>query len=206
MPTVQPVNSTLPSDPESVTGLSSDALISYCDTRLSSLDSQMQAIFDQQTQSAATIQDVDAIASELNALPQPTSSSSSNVTLTPAQVSAVTGAYYKAIDDLSPIQGTPAQMYAAGSKTPLGAELQTDLAAFNKAYRGGDYQVPEATITNLSQNLKTYSSNLSSDSEMQMVNLQSLMSSRETAVELSTNLMQSMASTDQDIAANLKDG
>jgi hypothetical protein len=39
---------------------------------------------------------------------------------------------------------------------------------------------------------------------MQMINLQSMMSQQQTAVELSTNLLQTLSQTDQNIVSNLK--
>ena len=209
MPSVQPVNTALTSDPQAATGLSPDALVAYCDTRLSDLDTQMQAIFAQQTQSAASIQNLDGIASLLNELPQPGSKSGTNPTIhiSDAQLRQIFSAYDTAIDDLSSTKGTPAQMWSSGEKTTLGTELYQDVNAFRLACKGSvssGWTLPESVVTNLSQNLKTYTSNLNSDSEMQMINLQSLMSSRQTAVELSTNMMQTLGSTGLAIVANLK--
>ena len=46
-------------------------------------------------------------------------------------------------------------------------------------------------------------SNMSSDSELSMISLQSLMSQRQTAVQLTTNLMQSLDDQAKDIAQNI---
>ena len=72
------------------------------------------------------------------------------------------------------------------------------------ANASGTYTIPASVVTNITQNLKTYTSSLNSDAEMQMINLQSLMSSRQTAVELSTNILQALSTTDESIVSNLK--
>jgi hypothetical protein len=203
---VQPRNTTLTADPTDPAGMTPDSLMAFCSTRLSSLDTQMQEIFNQQTQSAATINDLNNISSDLNDLPAP-SSSGTTITMSAAQYSQIVHDYDVAIDDLSPTNASPSSMHAAGNQTALGQELQTDHDSFiaNCTFNSsGTVDVPASNVTNMTQNIKTYTSSLNSDAEMQMINLQSLMSSRQTAVELSTNMMETLASTDESIASNLK--
>src|SRR5580698_49133 len=123
MSTVSPVQSAAPATAELPTYLTPDALITYCDTRLSSLDAQMQTIFNQQEQSAATETALSNLASELNDLPQPSSSSGSNPTIavTVEQFNNLEGAYNAAIA-------------AAGPTTALGQQLSTDLGTLAKGY------------------------------------------------------------------------
>ncbi len=212
MPAVNLVNNNvISSDPQPEVGLSSASLVAYCDSRLSSLDTQMQQIFTQQQTSAATTQNLDNIATLLNDLPQASGSSSTNPTIhiSDAQLRQIYAAYDTAIDDLSSTNGTAAQMWSVGEKTALGTQLYTDVNALRLDLSGSPstgWTLHESTITNLSQNLKQYTSNLSSNSQMQMINLQSLMSDEQTAVELSTNMMQTLSSTAQSISANFKDG
>ena len=209
MPNVEPVNATLTSDPTAPAALSPESLIAYCSTRLSSLDTQMQEIFNQQTSSAATINSLNGISNLLNDLPAPSTGSPPKITMSAAQYKQLALAYDTAIENLSPTSGTPSQMYKNGVKTPLGHELAVDHDSFSSNIAqdsSGKYEIAASVITNLTQNLKTYNSSLNSDAEMQMINLQSLMSSRQTAVELSTNMLETMSSTDLSIASNLKTG
>lgn len=209
MPAVQPVNATLTSDPTEASSLSPASLMAYCSTRLSSLDTQMQEIFNQQTASAATINDLNGVSSLLNDLPAPSTGTPPKITMSAAQYNQIVQAYKTAISDLSPTNGSPSTMYANGAKTPLGQELEVDQQSFSSnssVDSSGNYEVPASVVTNVTQNLKTYTSSLNSDAEMQMINLQSLMSSRQTAVELATNMMETMSSTDLAIASNLKSG
>jgi hypothetical protein len=202
-----PVQPTDPATTELPTYLTPDTLVAYCDSRLMGLDSQMQSIFNQQQESAATTQSLSNLASQLNDLPAPNTASPPTVTMTMAQWKQIDGAYYQSIDELSSASGTPGQEYVNGVQTALGGQLEQDRSSLfqnSSFYANGTVCVPASTITNISQNLKTYTSNLNSDSQMQMINLQSMMSQQQTAVELSTNLLESMSQTNQAIASNCK--
>jgi|HubBroStandDraft_2_1064218.scaffolds.fasta_scaffold96279_2 hypothetical protein len=211
MSSVHAVQPAAPTTAEPPTFLTPESLVTYCDTRVSSLDLQMQEIFNQQQANANTETALSNLASELNDLPQPSSSSGSNPTIqvTVEQFQNLEAAYGAAIQ-------------AAGPSTTLGQQLFADENTLAKAYgqtspngpsvslfatksnENDTYSISESTITNLSQNLKTYSSNLDSDSQMQMINLQSMMSQQQTAVELSTNLLQTSSQTTLSIASNCK--
>ena len=58
-------------------------------------------------------------------------------------------------------------------------------------------------MTQLTTNLKNDAADLNSDSEMTMITLQSLMSQRQTAVQLTTNLVQSLGDQQNSIAKNI---
>jgi hypothetical protein len=168
----------------------------------------MQEIFNQQTVTAATINDLDNISNLLNDLPAPSTGTPPKITLTPDQYNQIVQAYNTAISDLSSTNGSASQMLTQGETTPLGKELLADLQAFASepdcTKDSGNFEIYASTITNNTTNLKTYTSSLNSDGETQMINLQSLMSSRQTAVELATNMLETLSSTDLSIAANLK--
>ena len=69
--------------------------------------------------------------------------------------------------------------------------------------RGQQRQDLDRPVSQLTQNLKNDAANLNSDSEMTMINLQSLMSQRQTAVQLTTNLVQSLGDQQNSIAKNI---
>jgi hypothetical protein len=177
-----------PSSVAATLGLSPDSLMAYCQSRLNSLDDQMSGIFNTQTQNAQETKDVNAIAAALDDLPGP-SSGSSNIPVGSTDQANITSAYNVAIAD------------ASQTNKPLAAQLENDLAAFNTDAKGGSMN-PD-TITQLSQNCKNYAGTLNSDSELTMINLQSLMSQRQTAVQLTTNLVQSLGEQTSDIAKNV---
>jgi hypothetical protein len=178
--------------------LTPESLVAYCDTRLSSLDSQMQSIFNEQQTGAATETALSNVATALNSLPQP-SGSDTTVKITAQQMDQVARTFSTAID-------------AAGAGSTLGKALNKDLAALQTNFAahsengGSDSHMDQSAISNASQDIKTYASNLNSDSQVSMINLQSMMSQQQTAVELSTNLLQTLSQTANTIASNMKVG
>jgi hypothetical protein len=184
--------------------LTPESLVAYCDSRLTSLDAQMQTIFNQQQTNAATETALSNVASALNDLPQP-SGTDTTVKVSLHQMGALEVTYQQAI------------AAAGGAKTSLGQSLQKDLDAITKAYAPGSSEfyvaghnpsepISVSVINNASQNVKTYASNLNSDSQVSMIDLQSMMSQQQTAVELSTNLIQALGQISNDISSNMKDG
>ena len=177
-----------PASVPTCSSLSPDALMAYCEARLQSLDNQMNGIFESQQKNAQVTTDVNAIASALDDLPAPNSSSSSTTNISAADITQIQAAYHTAIQD-------------AGSTSQLGELLNKDLSAFNVGANSG--QISTDTVSQLTQNLKNDAANLNSDSEMTMINLQSLMSQRQTAVQLTTNLVQSLGDQQNSIAKNI---
>jgi hypothetical protein len=182
--------------------LTPESLVAYCDSRLTSLDAQMQTIFNQQQTNASTETALSNLASALNDLPQP-SGTNTTVKVPLDQMGALEVTYQQAIA-------------AAGPNTSLGQSLQKDLDAVTNAYGPGSSEfyvrghnpsepISVSVLNNASQNVKTYASNLNSDSQVSMIDLQSMMSQQQTAVELSTNLLQTYSQTTSDIASNMKD-
>jgi hypothetical protein len=195
--------------------LTPQSLVAYCDCRLTSLDSQMQQIFNQQQTNANTTNAINQVADDLDDLPGPSSGSKPTVTVTAVQAGKIQADYQAAIK--------AAEAGGEGS-AQLVNSLKNDLLTFQNAcwpgvatatnntsldftcdgHSGDTFDISSTTVTNLTQNLKTDGSDLNNDSQMTMINLQSLMSQQQTAVELSTNLLQTESQTAQNIAANMK--
>jgi hypothetical protein len=161
--------------------------MAYCQSRLNSLDDQMNNIFASQTANAKSTQDVNAIAAQFNDLP-PASGNPAKVNVPPENNQEIMQAYNNAIAD---------------AKGQLLAELTQDRAAFNTDVNKGNGSLTPDDMTQLTTNLKNYAADLNSDSEMTMITLQSLMSQRQTAVQLTTNLVQSLGDQQNSIAKNI---
>jgi hypothetical protein len=177
------------------TSLSPDALMSYCEARLNSLDTQMSNIFTSQQKNATSTQDLNNIADSLSNLQAVTPATNpATATVSKADFEAIVNHYETAIDD-------------AGKGSALGVQLQGDLVTFqnaaSSALKSGGGTMSADSVGQLSGNLKNDTANLNSDSEMTMINLQSLMSQRQTAVQLTTNLVQSLGDQSSDIAKNV---
>jgi hypothetical protein len=196
--------------------LTPQSLVAYCDCRLSSLEAQMQQIFNQQQSNAATTNAISQVAGDLNDLPGPNSATPPTVTVNAGQAKQIQADYLSAIK--------AAKAGGAGSAQLVGS-LERDLRSFQNEFRSSSqspvtkldvalsfpkddsvtWSVSSDKLTDLSQNLKTDGSDLNNDSQMSMINLQSLMQQQQTAVELSTNLLQTMGQTSQNIAGNMKE-
>jgi hypothetical protein len=197
--------------------LTPQSLVAYCDCRLTSLDSQMQQIFNQQQTNASATTAINQVASDLDDLPGPSSGSNPTIPITGVEAGKIQADYQAAIK---------AAATGGSGSAQLVSSLKQDLVTFQNAcdpgietaanhddvnvdftcdgHSGDTYNVSSNTISGLTQNLKTDGSDLNNDSQMTMINLQSLMSQQQTAVELSTNLLQTESQTAQNIASNLK--
>ena len=182
------VAATAPASVPMPLSLSPDALMAYCQSRLNSLDTQMSTIFQSQETNSATTSSLNAIDNAYDQLPAPNSKTPPMVAVTSDQATTINEAYKQAISQ-------------AGQNSQLGESLTKDQTAFNSNLKNGE--ISSDNISSYTQNLKNDTSTLNSDSEMTMINLQSLMSQRETAVQLTTNLLQSLDNQDSDIAKNI---
>jgi hypothetical protein len=175
--------------------LSPDALMSYCESRLSSLDNQMSQIMDQQQANATQTAALDKLSSLLNELPGPNSS-------TPPMVDVSSSGNQKLVGEISSeymsVAGT------LGPSSPIAGSLLKDQASFlNALTKNGGKQLSSDVVNQLEQNIKNDTATLNSNSEMIMIDLQSLMSQRQTAVQLTTNLVQSLGDQANSIAKNI---
>jgi hypothetical protein len=66
-----------------------------------------------------------------------------------------------------------------------------------------DSTVSQSEIEGYAQAISDAAGDLNSDAELGMVNIQSLMSQRETAISLTTNLVQSLGDGESKIADNI---
>ncbi len=176
-----------PSSVPTTVYLSPDALMAYCQSRLNSLDTQMSQIMAQQQTNQSATSAIDSVASLLNDLPAPNSKTPPTVPVSQSDYKAIVSAYAA----------------AAGSCPQLAASLQNDLKSLAHDAGKSHDNLSSDLLTQLEQNLKNDASNLNSNSEMIMINLQSLMSQRQTAVQLTTNLVQSVGDQASSIAKNI---
>jgi hypothetical protein len=205
-----------PSDNEDVSvGLSPDALMAYCQSRLDSIDGQVQASFGDQQQNAAALQQIDQFAEQLKSV----DGSSQTGADTCKNLEKEFGAMIQSISAADPgCPALPALTTAYNSMVYSG----DGGAAFNHSTDPGDPdyinkdQYPPDTsspqgdkilgapeLQGFAQTLTDAAGSLNSNSELQMVQLQSLMSQRQTAISLTTNLVQSLGDQANKIADNI---
>jgi len=195
--------------------LSPDALMAYCQSRLDSIDSQVKTSFDSQQRNASSIKQIDDAITTLRDFggsdkPDPVACKQLET-----QLQGLIGSLKKsdpgcsALPDIETVYNS--LVYSGdGGAAHTGSTNLADPDFIDKGLyppvegtTQGDNIVGAPEITGYVQTLTDAASSLSSDSELQMVHLQSLMSQRQTAISLTTNLVQSLGDQENKIADNI---
>jgi hypothetical protein len=166
-------------DPGIAFGLTPDALMFYCQSRLRGLDDQIASSMARQKKSNADVSALNTLHEVINR----DGKVGANIDLT--QMNA---AYDDAIK-------------MVGADTELGKSLAADRD--NILHCGGDNALSDTEVKAMTNNIESMTKDINSGSELQMINLQSLMSQRQAAVQLTTNLVQSLGDQMNKIAANI---
>jgi hypothetical protein len=181
--------------------LTPDALMAYCENRVGSLDSQIQTIFAQQQQSSDLIKTIDTVANDVSVAGQNGVDGK-----TPGQLAALEQEIVNAINQ------------AGGLNTPTGAELNGALKSLDPTCTAvqSDPSTPASVVLQSSgasadagqvaaavKGLQNAAQDVNSGAELSMIQLQSLMSERQTAIQLTTNLVQSLGQQMNAIASNV---
>jgi len=160
------------------TNLTPDALMSYCRSRIEALDSNMWSAIHTQKQSIAASEALSGLMAKLGDIAK----------------DGVHG------DNRGSVK---AAIQAARDKLPAGVDpsAANALDAIGKACDGdldGDH-MKQSVI----EPLNAAKQDLSNGAELNMINVQSLMSQRQTAIQLTTNLVQSLSDQINKITANV---
>ncbi len=181
--------------------LTPDALMAYCANRLGSLDSQIQTIFAQQQSASDVIQQIDTVANNVSVAGQ-----NGVLTSSPGQLQALDQQIVDAINK------------AGGENTPAGKELLGALNTLDPTCKLAQNNPSDPTTLYITQagtsaiadqvaqavkGLQNAAQDVNSGSELNMIQLQSLMSERQTAIQITTNLVQSLGQQMNAIATNV---
>jgi hypothetical protein len=187
--------------------LTPDALLAYCESRLSSIDGQVRGAFGaQQLRNSET----SAIQRALQTFQENTGGVTNDATSCTAMEKALHDliAQLKASDPGCPELPKLKQTYndllysGTGPTSALPYEDQT-LYPPKHTDPPGDKTLDSTEMQAFIGSLQSSASDLNSNSELQMIQLQSLMSQRQTAIQLTTNLVQSLGDQAQKIAENI---
>lgn len=177
--------------PEPFHYLTPDALLSYCESRLRSIDAQVKTAFQRQT-------DRNGLNSALSVLSNSLSKK-------------------KAIDEGPADEGLrteilanyDAAIQAAGGPTsPAGVQLAAERARFQATARGtardGDTNsVDEGEMKGFGDAVGRLQGDINREGELQMIELQSLMSQRQTALQMTTNMVSALGESSRAIASKI---
>ena len=195
--------------------LSPDALMAYCQSRLDSIDGQVTASFTEQQTNASAISQIDQVISDAQDVRRRRPEG-------PAvckKLEATFGALINSLKSLRPgLPCAPALTTTYNSMVwsgdggaavhplaPGRSGLHRRDATTRPTESGpkGDNVLSSSELQGYVQTLSDAAGNLNSNSELQMVQLQSLMSQRQTAISLTTNLVQSLGDQENKIADNI---
>jgi hypothetical protein len=200
---------------ESSVGLSPDALMAYCQSRLDSIDGQVQSSFGDQQQNASALSQIDAFAEQLKSIDGSDQKGAEPCKKLEASFSALINSL-KTSDPSCP--ALPAlttayntMVYSGDGGAQFNKSTNTDdpdyidIDAYPPDTNSpeGDKILGATELQGFAQTVTDSAGSLNSNSELQMVQLQSLMSQRQTAISLTTNLVQSLGDQANKIADNI---
>jgi|HubBroStandDraft_2_1064218.scaffolds.fasta_scaffold06545_5 hypothetical protein len=193
----------------SSSGLSSDSLMNYCSSQLDSIDNAIDTTME-------TDQNATQISQQLQGVIETFQQNSTGITSDTASCAKLETSLAAVITqmqntdpdnpNLGPMIQTYNNMVWSGSGTTGSNAMQyidpTDYPA-QQVGPQGDGTLSSGEMSGYISTLQGASSSLDSGSEMNLVELQSLMSQRETAISLTTNLVQSLGDQANTIASNI---
>lgn len=195
--------------------LTPDALYAYCATRLSNLDSQVQKLMTQQQVVAteqqkiqAALQDIATINSSLKSDGTTGTDPNSCMKIEGDLESAIS--WMKANDPSNPQISALESLHDKVMAT--GSGPYTDTGGVLHGYYGDkptegqtnqDNCFGSDELKSFTDSLNTINGALNSSGELGMIQIQSLMSQRSTAIQLTTNILQSMGDGLSKIAGNV---
>lgn len=203
---VDPASAAQNSGPESVS-LTPDALLAYCQARLDSIDGQATGIFNEQelrNSESSAIQGV--LATFQGYAAGVTNDKDSCLTMENSLYALIQQVQQTdpGCPELGKLTQTFNDLLQSGSG-PSGSLQYIDEATYPPAgtTNTGDGTLSATEVQGYISNLQGCASDLNSNSELQMIQLQSLMSERQTEVQLTTNLVQSLGDQAEQIAENI---
>ena len=173
-------------------GISPDTLMVYCETRMRGLNDQMDAFFKKQQIGNKNTAKINEALEALN-----NNSLGTSPTNYEAQNNEMVGKL-QAARDLAHTTGDFAT--EAGLQKVL-----EDLKGAVGQYPGSKSQnaISGDRVKGFIDSVKSINGQINANSELNMINLQSVMSQRQTAIQMCTNLVQSLGEQSKMIAANI---
>jgi len=191
--------------------LSPEGLLAYCQSRLQSIDSQIQSGLDSQEQTNSELEQLGQVLSSMKALANGSSDSTQIIAAENALGDYINS--LKTSDPNNPELGALTQTYndmvysgSGGDPNKLqGGPGFIDEAKYPPKHTDprGDMNYGEAEGQGFIASVQSAHDDMNSNSELAMISLQSLMSQRQTAIELTTNMMQSLDDQADKIAQNI---
>ena len=168
--------------------LTAESMMVYLTTRLGSVDVQIDAIFESQQEAEKVRAALNEIKELLNGLAESTDKDK-----------ILKGSEEALATVVSVIDGELAEL-----DPDLAKRLKTDLQQNGYILEGKESQYQMLQIENTRDYLGNVLSQLESTAEMNMIQLQSLMSARQTAISLATNLVAKLDESTSKVVDNIR--
>lgn len=193
--------------------LSPDALLAYCGTQMQQIDSQIQATFADQQKQNLEQQAINQALQVLQGCADGTVDGSGKYASNPDQCRSMEKALEQAISTIEQIDPNAACLQQLKQ---IHDNIMATGTGPNDPQMGHGYYVgpndgnptPDNTISSTEMSgfinaLQNVGSGLNSDAQLRMINIQSLVAQQQTAVELTTNIMQSMDDATNKVVGNI---
>ncbi|HLK41074.1 MAG TPA: hypothetical protein VKU41_30190, partial [Polyangiaceae bacterium] len=183
---------TPPAADPGVAYLTPDALMAYCHDRLSAIDSQIGTVMASQKSTIADVNDINSALATLQRYAGGATSKDDCQSMETALRTSIDNIASR--DPNSSVLPALKQAYNDLVYTGTGTQNNLYYAGYPAHAVGdfGDGQINSQEMTGFISTLNNASAELNSGAELQLVNIQSLMSQRDTTVQLTTNLVQSL--------------
>lgn len=178
------------------TYISPDALMSYCQTRLRGIDDQVQSAFAKQQKDNADSSVLSDLASKFKTPPKDLDMTSTSAD---SDLDGMTPTQYveRAVEDLKNAASQINDPTAKQALLEQAGKLQAEIGSGDKSFKPEDFKAMTSDAVGKIQQ------DLNSGAELSMINLQSLMSQRQQAIQICTNLVQSLGDQCNKIAENV---
>lgn len=193
--------------------LSDDAMLAYCGTQMQQIDSQIQTTFADQQKQNLEQQVINQALQVLQGCADGTLGSDGKYGKNESQCVAMEKALEQAISQVEQID--PSAPCLSDLKQIHDNIMATGTGPNDSSVGHGYYvgpsdanPTPDSTISSTEMSgfinaLQNVGSGLNSDAQLRMINIQSLVSQQQTAVELTTNIMQSLDGAMQKVVENI---
>jgi hypothetical protein len=204
-PSVASTSSVVPSfisdGADTAVNLTPEGLMVYLQSRLDDVDTQINGLFKKQQDIGRIRNDLNAIQEQLQTLTSdtavkgnqgtPNQDTNGNGTIDQEEWAAHEQKIMHAIADIKEVDPV------------LGKKLETDLQSDPQVLSKLDGIYLTSQVKNTTDYLNTLNKQLESSAQLEMIKLQSLMSNRQTAIQLSTNLVSALGDSTKSIAGNI---
>jgi hypothetical protein len=181
--------------------LTPEGLMLYLQSRLDDVDTQINGLFKKQQDVSRIREDLNAIQQALqtlendpakkDALGAVDTDSNHNGKIDPNEYADYEQKITDAIADIKDVDPV------------LGAKLESELGRDGYILHALSGQYLTSEVKNTTDYLGTLNKQLESSAQLEMIKLQSLMSDRQTAIQLSTNLVSALGDSTKSIASNV---